>query len=309
MKMFDHWRRVLCAANTSNADGDDSERTPTPRLRQVLLAAALAALASTGTPLPVAAATSAPTVKLSANPESVSSGGSSTLTWSSTDATSCAASGGWSGTLATSGSKSTAAQTAAKSYTLTCTGAGGSTSDTLTIYLTDELPKITFTANPTSVQSGGYSTLTWSATNAEFCHGYGPWDSVEPVQGSSTTNGLTATSTFTLGCFSASGAKSSAKVTIAVSGGSSAATGTATLSWMAPTANTNGATPVTPLKGYTVYYGTSEGSMAQSLVVSGAATTSCEISGLAAGVWYFAIAADAQNGTQSATSNIGSLTI
>jgi hypothetical protein len=85
-----------------------------------------------------------------------------------------------------------------------------------------------------------------------------------------------------------------------------AASGTATLSWAAPTTNTNG-TPVTPLSGYTIFYGTSQGALTQSVAVS-ASATSYTVTGLAAGTWYFAVAADAQDGTQSAMSNIGSKT-
>ncbi len=72
--------------------------------------------------------------------------------------------------------------------------------------------------------------------------------------------------------------------------------------------NTNG-TPVIALTGYTIYYGTSVDTLTQSVVASGANTTSYEITGLAAGTWYFAVAADAADGTQSAMSNIGSMTI
>jgi high-affinity Fe2+/Pb2+ permease len=72
--------------------------------------------------------------------------------------------------------------------------------------------------------------------------------------------------------------------------------------------NTNG-TPVTPLKGYTIYYGTSASSLKQSVVVSGASTTRFIVTGLASGTWYFAVAADAADGTQSAMSNVGSKTI
>ena len=68
------------------------------------------------------AGTPAPTVTISANPTSVSSGGSSTLTWSSTNATSCTASGGWSGSKATSGTQTLANLTTTATYTLTCTG-------------------------------------------------------------------------------------------------------------------------------------------------------------------------------------------
>jgi hypothetical protein len=69
--------------------------------------------------------------------------------------------------------------------------------------------------------------------------------------------------------------------------------------------NTNG-TAVTPLSGYTIHYGTSESAMTKTLVVNGASSTSAEITGLTAGIWYFAITADAKNGTQSVRSNIGS---
>lgn len=67
-----------------------------------------------------------PTVTLTANPASVLSGQGSTLTWSSTNATSCTASGAWSGSEAPSGTASTGALTAAATYTLSCTGSGGS---------------------------------------------------------------------------------------------------------------------------------------------------------------------------------------
>jgi hypothetical protein len=49
--------------------------------------------------------------------------------------------------------------------------------------------------------------------------------------------------------------------------------------------------------------------MTQSVAVTGAGTTSYEITGLTSGTWYFAVAADASNGTESAQSNIGSKSI
>ncbi|MGB6309578.1 MAG: Calx-beta domain-containing protein [Steroidobacteraceae bacterium] len=101
------------------------------------------------------------------------------------------------------------------------------------------------------------------------------------------------------------GSPTSAIVTI--DGDAASATGTATLSWAAPTTNTNG-TPVTPLSGYHVYYGTSQSAMTESISVS-AGTTTCEITALGSGTWYFAVAAVAADGTESAKSNIGSKTI
>ena len=73
--------------------------------------------------------TPAPTVSLSANPTTVTSGGSSTLTWSSTNATSCTASGGWNGTKATSGSQSTGPLSATTDFSLTCFNSTGDRGD------------------------------------------------------------------------------------------------------------------------------------------------------------------------------------
>jgi hypothetical protein len=54
------------------------------------------------------------------------------LTWSSTNATACTASGGWSGSKSTSGSHSvTPARTT--TYTLACTGSGGNVTKDTTI--------------------------------------------------------------------------------------------------------------------------------------------------------------------------------
>lgn len=83
-------------------------------------------------PAPVAAA--APTVTLALSAAKVGFGSSSTLTWSSTNATSCAASGQWSGTLAASGSSvQTPAAPGAIRYTVTCTGDGGSANQSVTL--------------------------------------------------------------------------------------------------------------------------------------------------------------------------------
>jgi hypothetical protein len=78
----------------------------------------------------------APTVTISASPTAVISGSSSTLSWSSTNATSCTASGAWSGTKTSSGTQSTGDLTKTSSYTLSCTGLGGSASQSATVTVT-----------------------------------------------------------------------------------------------------------------------------------------------------------------------------
>jgi len=82
-----------------------------------------------------AAPAQVPTLSLSASSGSISSRSSDTLSWSSTNATSCSASGGWSGNEPTSGSASTGALTSTTTYTLTCSGPGGSASQSVTLNL------------------------------------------------------------------------------------------------------------------------------------------------------------------------------
>ena len=71
-------------------------------------------------------------VTLLASPSTASSGGSATLTWSS-DGASCAASGAWSGIKASVGSQVLTNLSVTANYTITCSGASGSASQTVTI--------------------------------------------------------------------------------------------------------------------------------------------------------------------------------
>jgi hypothetical protein len=166
----------------------------------------------------------APTVSLSANPTSVASGGTSTLTWSSTDATGCTAGGAWSGAKGVSGSEQTTALSATSTFTLSCSGAGGtaSQSKTVTVTTSTPAPTVSLSANPTSVASGGTSTLSWSSTNATGCTASGAWSGAKAMSGSEQTAALSATSTFTLSCTGASGTASQSKtVTVSTSSGGS----------------------------------------------------------------------------------------
>ena len=74
-----------------------------------------------------------PTVTLVANPTSVAYNASSTLTWTSTNAISCVASGDWSGTKLISGDEVENNLTSNKNYVITCIGAGGTASATANV--------------------------------------------------------------------------------------------------------------------------------------------------------------------------------
>jgi hypothetical protein len=81
----------------------------------------------------VASTPPVPTVTLTSSSSQVSSGGTVTLTWSSTNATACTATGGWSGALTTSGTQTSSAITSSTTFTLGCTGDGGTTSQSVTV--------------------------------------------------------------------------------------------------------------------------------------------------------------------------------
>jgi len=78
-----------------------------------------------------------PTVDIKANysdgPITIPYNNSATLSWNSTNANSCQASGFWSGSKPISGSEETGNLTFSKTYTLTCSGSGGSASDSVTV--------------------------------------------------------------------------------------------------------------------------------------------------------------------------------
>jgi len=74
-----------------------------------------------------------PTVSLSANPASVVMDGSTTLNWNSTNATNCAASGDWSGSMPTSGSQTINSLTTNSSFNLSCNGAGGTANESVNV--------------------------------------------------------------------------------------------------------------------------------------------------------------------------------
>ncbi len=86
------------------------------------------------------------------------------------------------------------------------------------------------------------------------------------------------------------------------------ATGTATISWLPPTENTDG-TVLTDLAGFRIYYGTSATAMTQTADISNPGLTSYVIQNLAAATWYFTVRAYASDGAESAPSNIASKTI
>jgi hypothetical protein len=83
--------------------------------------------------LNVGPAPPAPVVTFKADATNVAVGGTTRLTWSTTNATTCTASGGWTGARKVNDNETTPALTATTTFTLTCDGAGGSTAQAVTV--------------------------------------------------------------------------------------------------------------------------------------------------------------------------------
>jgi len=156
-----------------------------------------------------------------ANPSTITSGSSTTLSWSTSGALSIAITPGSFTSTQASGSTSVS-PTATTTYTLTATNSAGSATQTVTITVNPASSKPTinsFGANPTSINSGSSSSLSWSVSNATSI-AITPGSFTSTNATGSTSVSPTATTTYTLTATNSSGSTTAtAKVT--VSSGSS----------------------------------------------------------------------------------------
>jgi trimeric autotransporter adhesin len=173
-------------------------------------------------------------LSFAATPTAVHTGDSSALAWATSDASSCMATGGtgtdgWNGSVAISGaSVSVGPLTTVGSvtYTLTCTGAGGSSgpsSTTVAVGAAIPPPSITaLSALPNSIQVGQSTTLSWLSSNATACTASGGtgsdgWSGTQSISSSGLAIGpftSTGTYTYTLSCSGAGGSSGPASVTV-----------------------------------------------------------------------------------------------
>lgn len=159
-------------------------------------------------------------VSISASPSIVTQGEDSTLTWSTTTALSCKASGAWTGNKPTAGAQSIKNIQSSGTYSLTCVGIDGVSTVTRSarIYVSPlPAPVIDFKATPRSVIPGGSSTLSWSVSSTSGCQASGGWSGSRGSSGTFNTGAINTDETYTLTCDSDSGGPSSqASVTVSV---------------------------------------------------------------------------------------------
>ena len=167
-----------------------------------------------------------PTVQIFANPSSVAFGGSSTITWNSSNATSCSASGGangWAGGTSLFGSFFTGNLTNTVTYHITCSNSSGSASDSVTVSVGSQPPPpqnptVSLTADDLNIDFNDSTILRWSSNNANFCTGSGGingWAGSKSLSSSFNTGALTSTRTYTITCSNDTGSASDS-VTIQV---------------------------------------------------------------------------------------------
>jgi len=156
-----------------------------------------------------------PTVSLSINSSFGSGSNTATmgsykvLNWSSTNASTCTASGipgSWNGSRATSGSESIGPINQTAAYTITCYGSGLSQSATVTIYVGNSIPPVTptinyFNVSPSTITAGQSSTLSYSASNATGCGIDQGVDTYTKTSRTDITVTPTNTTVYTLTCY------------------------------------------------------------------------------------------------------------
>jgi len=148
---------------------------------------------------------------------------------------------------------------------------------------------VTLTANRTSATGSFAPVLTWSTNPvAASCAASGGWSGTKAVSGTQTLPAISASTNYTLTCTWANGSTS--------------------VSWVAPTTNTDGSALVN-LAGFRVYYGTSSTSLTNSMLIDDVTRRSATISPLTPGTWYFAVRAFNTSNVESDTSNVASKAI
>jgi hypothetical protein len=231
---------------------------------------------------------SVPSVMISASPVNLAYSGSTELSWASSNASSCTASGDWSGDRNSSGSTSISNLLSGKTYSLTCTGPGGSATDSVSVTVAGpSASSVNLTASASSLPFAGSTTLSWNSSNTTDCTASGDWSGSKARSGSQTLTALTSDKVFNLSCSGPGGtANDTVNITVAASAptlsfsaspASVSQNGSTTLSW-----NSSNTTNCTASGDWSGSKGTSGSESTGALSIDGQYTLTC--SGLSGSV-------------------------
>lgn len=148
-----------------------------------------------------------PTVDLTADPSSIMSGQSSTLTWTSQNATYVAGSNF--GAIEINGD-SVVSPNETTDYWITVCNSQGCATDYATVTVGEMTPptvdlKANGSDGPIDINYGDSAALSWTSQNAEKCSASGGWSGSKALNGTESTGSLTTTTTYTLTCSNAVG--------------------------------------------------------------------------------------------------------
>jgi len=219
-----------------------------------------------------------------------------------------------SGSTSSTGSTSTSGSTSTTGSTSTAgsTGTGSSTGTTATA---NTAPTITGTPATTVLAGSAYSFKPTASDSDGDAISF----SIQNMPSWATFNIATGQLT---GTPTAANVGSYPNIVIAVSDGTTStslaaftitvtappSSGSVTLSWTAPTQNTDG-TALTNLAGYQIYFGTSSSALTQTITITNVGLATYVIDNLAAGTWYFAVKSYNTSAVESDLSGIVSTTI
>jgi sugar lactone lactonase YvrE len=145
----------------------------------------------------------APTLDFTARATQLPQSNSGTqLKWKATDATSCVASGDWSGEKGLSGTAETGSLSTEKTYTLSCVGLNGDVEKTLTVEVVPA-PTVSLSLSDDVVAPGESVRIRWDVTDAQSCSASGaPFSGTKnPTNAEEVLSGLTkGTKSFKLTC-------------------------------------------------------------------------------------------------------------
>lgn len=164
--------RTVANVNQANFDNDtqgdacdtddDNDNIPDTQEKTGCVLNPSSSCGSTATTTPgtgggTATSSNGASLTLTLNPASIATGGKATLSWTSTNVSTCTASGDWTGSKLRSGTQSTGIMSAAgtRTYTLTCTGSSGTVTKSVTLTVTGEGAGTGTSTPATSCVSGG----------------------------------------------------------------------------------------------------------------------------------------------------------
>jgi 3D (Asp-Asp-Asp) domain-containing protein len=132
-----------------------------------------------------------------ADPEVISAGEITTVTWESTEATQCT--GAQFSTDGAVGGSQDVAPANTTTYQLSCSGPGGTVTDSVTVTVVPK-PVASIAADPPVIQPGESSELTWTSSHADFCVGTGFSTGAGQTTSGSVIVSPTVTTTYLVTC-------------------------------------------------------------------------------------------------------------